>query len=255
MKKRVKKSNSILQCMALRQPLDYVTIPATFFIAILSVYVIVDSMLVGIDHTMKEIRHFAPVVLFSAAPFVIAALIVVTKLDQSHSHLAALAMTDPLTGLPNRRSLTLQIDTLQVHDAVGFLLIIDADHFKRVNDTYGHGVGDECLLAIADRLRDIARPDDVYGRIGGEEFGAYLPYTTAAELRSIGEKLCKGVSMKIEGQDAPLRLTLSVGATETYATENITAALQRADEALYVAKNTGRARMVTWSKRMSDKAA
>ena len=138
---------------------------------------------------------------------------------------------------------------------MGFLLILDADHFKRVNDTYGHAVGDECLKAIAERLREISRPNDVYGRIGGEEFGAFLPYTTAAELRTIGMGLCKGIHIDVPGLDQPLRLTMSVGATETHEDENVASALQRADEALYVAKSTGRAKMVTWTKSMADKIA
>lgn len=241
--------------MALRRPLDYVVKPVWFYLAILLVYLIACSILAGTEHAVAELHHSIPVVLLTSTPFIFASLLVVTKLDRIHLDLAQLALTDALTELPNRRSFTLQIDNHQRHGAMGFLLILDADHFKRVNDTYGHAIGDECLKAIANRLREISRPNDVYGRIGGEEFGAFLPYTTAAELRSIGQSLCKGIHIDAPGLDQPLRLTMSVGATETHEDENVAAALQRADEALYVAKSTGRAKMVTWTKSMADKIA
>lgn len=241
--------------MALRRPIDYVTKPIAFFVAILSVYIMVEFGVEGADHSIKTIKKQAPIVVLTALPFVIASLVVISKLDCIHNDLAQLALTDALTNLPNRRSFSLQVDNLQTNGAIGFLLILDADHFKRVNDTYGHAVGDDCLRAIADRLRETRRPDDVYGRIGGEEFGAYLPDTTAADLRKIGDVLCKGIHIEIAGLDAPLRITMSVGATETHPDEDVTRALQRADEALYVAKSTGRARMVSWSKSMADKIA
>jgi len=249
------KSGFTIQKLALRRPLDYLTKPAAFFLAILSVFIIANFILGYPGHELSDVMMFTPVVLLTALPFVIASLIVVTKLDRIHTDLADMALTDPLTDLPNRRSFTFQSDNLQAHGAVGFLLIIDADHFKRVNDTYGHAVGDDCLRAIAARLRDVRRADDIYGRIGGEEFAVYLPYTSAAELRKIGDSLCKGIHIDVDGLDAPLRLTMSVGATETHEGEPVNAALQRADEALYVAKSTGRARMVIWTKAMADKIA
>lgn len=251
------KPSSAIQKLALRRPLDYVTKPMAFFIAIMSMFVISDSIFFGMmhDHPDYELLHIAPVIFLTALPFVVASLTVVTRLDRVHENLAELALTDVLTGLPNRRSFTAKTDNLQAHGSSGFLLILDADHFKNVNDTYGHAVGDECLKAIADRLREVRRPHDIYGRIGGEEFGAYLPFTTNAELRKIGERLCKGIHISVEGLEHPLRLTMSVGATETHEDELVTAALQRADEALYVAKSTGRARMVTWTKSMAGQIA
>jgi len=237
---RQQQLSSTLQRMALRRPLDYVVKPVWFYLAILLVYLIACSILAGTEHAVAELHHSIPVVLLTSTPFIFASLLVVTKLDRIHLDLAQLALTDALTELPNRRSFTLQIDNHQRHGAMGFLLILDADHFKRVNDTYGHAIGDECLKAIANRLREISRPNDV---------------TTAAELRSIGQSLCKGIHIDAPGLDQPLRLTMSVGATETHEDENVAAALQRADEALYVAKSTGRAKMVTWTKSMADKIA
>ena len=243
-------THTILQRMAMHRPRDYIIKPFLFYLAILGVYAIAYTSWVGSENVIEDFHLFVPVVLITATPFMIAALIVITKLDRIHMDLAELALTDVLTKLPNRRSFTLQVDNIRRRGTVGFLLILDADHFKRVNDTYGHAVGDLCLQAIAVRLREMKRPSDVYGRIGGEEFGAFLPYATAAELRAIGQGLCKGIFVDIPDLDQPLRLTMSVGATETRENEAVEDALKRADEALYIAKSSGRARMITWAKGM-----
>ena len=249
------KTSTILQRMALHRPRDYIITPLAFYLAIITVYVAACTILSGPEHVIEEFHHFVPVVLLTATPFMAAALYVVTKLDRIHMDLAELALTDVLTELPNRRSFTMQVENLRRRGTLGFLLILDADHFKRVNDTYGHAVGDICLKAIADRLRESKRPNDIYGRIGGEEFGAFLPYATIAELRAIGQTLCKGIRIDVPELDEPLRVTMSVGATETREKEPFNNALQRADEALYLAKSSGRAKLITWSKSMASNSA
>ena len=188
-------------------------------------------------------------------PFTTLAFGMMTHMHRMQTQLAELAMTDVLTGLPNRRAFVARASRAHAAGDAGFVLIIDADHFKRINDTYGHGVGDRCLQAIAKRINDIRRPEDIIGRIGGEEFGAFMPYCTMEEINTIGGRLCNAILINLPEERDPLRLTLSVGAAETQPHELIEVALSRADEALYAAKTSGRARLVVWSRRAIDKVA
>jgi diguanylate cyclase (GGDEF)-like protein len=254
MRKPVSDQRSFMSRLALRRPSDFVLKPVYFQLAVLVLYFVVERMIYA-QADIDSFLYQLPLVSITAFPFILFGFLAVTRLDRMQTDLATLALTDTLTKLPNRRSFEIQVENLQAHNTEGFLLILDADHFKRVNDTYGHAVGDECLIAISRRLHEVKGPDDIYGRIGGEEFGAYLPFRTAAELREIGQNLCRPILVEVASLDAPLRLTMSVGATESHKNENLASAFQRADEALYVAKSTGRARMVRWTKSMKNTAA
>jgi len=184
------------------------------------------------------------------APFMCVAFILVVYLDRLQASLGNLAMTDALTGLPNRRAFSCDVERYLRSGEVGYLMILDADHFKRINDTYGHPVGDLCLQAIGTRLDNIVAPGDAIGRLGGEEFGIYLPCCTQERLFELSKRLCHQITVPHPQTAALLRFTLSVGATETRPNETVEEGLARADEALYVAKETGRARMVVWKPNM-----
>lgn len=186
------------------------------------------------------------IVVCIATPFLAIQFIVVTYLDRLQRRLAELAMTDVLTGLPNRRAFIENTTTTRENLPVGTLLLLDADHFKRINDTYGHATGDACLQAIAERLRQSLTPDDVYGRLGGEEFAAYLPRATPQRVRQFGEQLTRSILTATADGKATVNVTLSIGAAYVQPECSIEVLFRRADTALYSAKANGRAKMVIW---------
>lgn len=164
--------------------------------------------------------------------------------------LAAEALTDALTGLANRRALEQQLDQLLAHaqreDEPLSLLIFDADHFKAVNDTYGHAIGDVVLAALAHRARDAMRAQDVLGRFGGEEFMAILPGAKRDAALVAAERLRAHVEESpIMTGAGPVAVTVSVGVATTPTLEPTRATIvSAADQALYSAKRTGRNRVV-----------
>jgi diguanylate cyclase len=178
-------------------------------------------------------------------PFNTLAFAMVTYMDRMQTHLAEPAMTDVLTGLQNRRSLVAKAGGVRSSGQSGFVLIIDANHFKRINDTYGHAVGDSCLQAIAKRLNDVRRPENPIGRIGGKEFGAFMLYCSMQEIDLIGRKLCNAIRINLLDERVPQRLTLSVGVATTQVGDTLEHAMRRADELMYKAKLSGRGAMVS----------
>jgi diguanylate cyclase (GGDEF)-like protein len=122
---------------------------------------------------------------------------------------------------------------------------LDADHFKRINDQWGHAAGDACLSAIAERLRACLRPGDLVGRLGGEEFAVFLPSVTAEDAVRVGERLCQAVAVEAEGIEDGLTVTLSAGAA--LGGRPFDQLMRQADAALYQAKAQGRARLVVWT--------
>lgn len=163
--------------------------------------------------------------------------------------LALLAARDDLTGLPNRRSI---LETVrQAHMArarsneMACVAILDIDHFKAVNDTYGHDVGDAALIAFSNACSENLRGRDVLGRFGGEEFLLVLPGAQISALEGVFERLQAGLHVTaVPGMPSDARLSFSMGAVSIEADEMIEQAIHRADEALYRAKANGRNRMV-----------
>ena len=152
------------------------------------------------------------------------------------------ALTDELTKLPNRRALAQRfLQEMQRarrhHNAIAFLMI-DLDHFKAVNDTYGHLNGDAVLAELAQILVTGARESDVCARYGGEEFALILHETTAPGARTLAER----IRSKVEAATFPggLKLTISVGVAATDEPALFTQLMDRADQALYMAKQGGR---------------
>jgi diguanylate cyclase (GGDEF)-like protein len=182
-----------------------------------------------------------------ALPFVGLILSLLHRQRRLQDQLLHLATTDMLTGLPNRRAFLARAATLKGSGRTGSLLILDIDHFKRVNDTYGHAVGDACLRAVANRLRQSLRAEDIVGRIGGEEFCVFLPGATEEEARQTGLRLCRAVAFEPDGEHLVLRVTLSAGASFGEDATSLETLMARADQALYNAKAQGRARLVLWS--------
>ncbi|MEM8752348.1 MAG: diguanylate cyclase [Pseudomonadota bacterium] len=178
----------------------------------------------------------------------------ITMISLREMHLACrelqeLASTDPLTGLANRREfMTILDNEIKRHrrfHAPFAVAMLDIDHFKSVNDTYGHDVGDEVLKTLASRLTDSLRAYDVVGRLGGEEFAVIFPSTEFADGASICERLLGRIRDEpIETAAGPLQITASVGMTSSMtANANGRDYLKKADELLYLAKGSGRDRL------------
>lgn len=163
--------------------------------------------------------------------------------------LVNLATTDPLTGALNRRSfmergLEVMRDCRREQGALGALMI-DADHFKRINDTFQHAGGDAVLQALTQTLKREVRGGDLVGRLGGEEFAVLLPRTGLAAAEQTAERVRLAISaMRVEREGATIPVTVSIGLTVlAQGDAGIDALLARADQALYSAKRNGRNRV------------
>lgn len=175
------------------------------------------------------------------------------RLRENYERSLAMALTDPLTGAFNRRYLDIHLPRLFERAKKGArhlsVLMIDIDHFKKVNDTYGHAVGDEVLRELVARLNKSLRSFDLVTRMGGEEFAVILPEADDETSQMIGQRLCKAmadVPVRLGSLAVDLPVTISVGvSTLSDNDETPNATMKRADEALYRAKNGGRNRVET----------
>lgn len=161
--------------------------------------------------------------------------------------------TDALTGVPNRRQMDEQLEEA-IHAATAqggepaCLALADLDHFKRINDTYGHAVGDEVLKAFSQLLITSMRDTDRIYRYGGEEFLIFMNGVDLERAESILDRLREKISrypLNIEGLPDSVHITVSFGIAEVIENEPLRALIRRADEALYQAKNGGRNRVCT----------
>ncbi len=161
-----------------------------------------------------------------------------------NSGLVELSNTDKLTGIRNRRffqeKLEEQINLYRREGTSFSLLIIDIDHFKQVNDTYGHQVGDVVLVKLAGLLVDGVRPEDVVARFGGEEFTILLPGTGADKSKEMAEQLNRTVAQAAWEETGSL--TVSIGAATFSEQDTEASILVNADRALYASKRNGRNR-------------
>lgn len=166
------------------------------------------------------------------------------KLEEQNELLENLATTDELTKLFNRRTvyskLEYEMDRAKRYKNPLSIMMIDIDHFKQVNDRYGHVRGDDVLREVADTIRRSVRRTDIPGRYGGEEFLVIFPNSNLAESLVVAERIREGVN-EIKYDD-DLRVTISCG-VKTFEGETITELLHKADEKLYEAKEQGRNRV------------
>jgi diguanylate cyclase (GGDEF)-like protein len=158
------------------------------------------------------------------------------------------ALRDPLTNTGNRiamdQTLSREIELARRHKCPLSVLMLDIDHFKRVNDVYGHAVGDEVLKAVAGSIKDQLRNIDMVFRYGGEEFLIVLSNTTGEAAAMVGERLRYAAQqLTYATPDQPLGLTVSLGCATLLPTESTESLQRRADDALYVAKREGRNRL------------
>ncbi len=171
------------------------------------------------------------------------------ELAEANERLLVLATTDSLTGLANRRhfleKLRDELSRTQRYGRPLSVAMVDADHFKAVNDTYGHEVGDRVLQQLSNLMSQEVRDVDCVGRLGGEEFAILLPETSVEGAKVFCERLLKKIrAAEIDLGEATLRYTVSIGLTQVCKGETMTdVILNRADEALYAAKESGRDRV------------
>ena len=166
--------------------------------------------------------------------------------------LEELSRTDYLTGVLNRRAITRSLQETQ--DAVTTekesfcTILLDLDHFKQINDEYGHAVGDHALRHAVDRVRHGIREKDLLGRWGGEEFLIVAPRTNLDEAQALAERLCRNLAdTQVSTDGVSVAVTGSFGVTRYVPGENIDTCLKRTDDALYAAKHQGRNRIMVLS--------
>jgi diguanylate cyclase (GGDEF)-like protein len=174
----------------------------------------------------------------------------VINLDVAQLSLKKLASTDELTDLKNRRHIMKRLDEEYQRacrlEAPLSLIMLDIDHFKKINDSFGHPFGDQVLKCVADRMKETLRSYDILGRIGGEEFLIVSPGTTEAEAIVLAERVRSNIgnSSIVEG-DKEVSITVCAGvALLSEADDSAEMLLKRADKALYKAKQEGRNRVV-----------
>ncbi len=205
----------------------------------------------GAANALPPLASVFGMIHFEALIFLIGTTIFVVAhmREASELHFKATAATDPLTGLANRRDLFERAEGLlerarreEVELAV---VVMDLDRFKLINDSFGHAVGDEVLKVFAGVARRALRPNDILGRLGGEEFAVILPGTDADAARAIAERIrrtYREVAETVAGQT--VNGTVSAGiATREPGDGGISDLLRRGDEALYRAKRLGRNRV------------
>lgn len=164
---------------------------------------------------------------------------------QLHAEVQKLALTDPLTGVFNRRGFVeagrKEIARFHRYRLPLSAVMIDIDHFKEINDCYGHSSGDQAIAAAAARIRTILRCTDILGRYGGDELAILLPHTDLASARDLARRLCDSIGRTpLPVKDVSIRITISVGTAEADTGDELNDLLRKADAALYRAKRAGR---------------
>ena len=187
---------------------------------------------------------------FLAGPLLFLLLSKMRQLAIAHENLTVIASTDSLTRVLNRGAFTMMVDAYlteakkEASLRSGSLLVVDADHFKRINDTLGHQQGDAALQIIADTIQGAVRSTDLVGRIGGEEFGIFLPGANPQQAAAVAEK----IRASIEQIDFPVggasrSLSVSVGGAIFVHETSFDELFLAADKCLYAAKTSGRNRI------------
>lgn len=218
-------------------------------VSVLATYFLVTPLLTpedranGMLFVSLAIAVVVPALVAPAATLALVSLVV--RLDAAYQKVLALSTTDPLTDVSNRRGLFTQAEMRLSTARAGqqaLVGIIDLDHFKTINDSHGHYVGDLVLVDVVRRLQDAVGPSGVVGRIGGDEF-AFVVIGSRAEVdhqaRTIRER-CHTITLHYDRLSVPVTVTVSVGLVLLEPGESFDQGLARADDALYSAKEATR---------------
>jgi two-component system cell cycle response regulator len=232
---------------ALRSSPELADIPVVFLTARTTTEDVVEGLRLGAHDYLR--KPFEPSELLARVSAAFRVKTLQDQLRQRNSELDAMSRTDALTGLPNRREMqermTAAASAARRHHQPSAVLMVDIDHFKKVNDTYGHHAGDLVLRAVAGRLSAACRAEDSAGRWGGEEFLVVAPMTSLVG----GEKLAEHIRSSIGDSAVPIgdgsviAVTASIGVAAGEQPAEVV--LAAADAALYAAKSAGRNRVVT----------
>jgi diguanylate cyclase len=211
------------------------------------------------DMTVQDIRNVLDEVLVATKKVVHSGKAIKQKLNNTTNILEGIKnqfvkakdelLKDFLTGILNRKGFTEKLESLVTNTTNFCLLMLDIDHFKSFNDKHGHLVGDEVLKFVANNIQKTVRGGDVVARFGGEEFVVILPKTELLGAKAVAENIRTSFAkMKLQrkNQSEDLgNITVSIGGAQYLLCENLETLINRADEALYFAKNSGRNRVVT----------
>ncbi|WP_281213205.1 tetratricopeptide repeat-containing diguanylate cyclase [Shewanella insulae] len=194
---------------------------------------------------LKQNKYLQLAVIVLGCIIMLILSIVAYKQSQKSKLLSILALTDHLTQLPNRRYTYSKgegyFKSKDEGDHPLSIILFDADHFKKVNDKYGHDIGDKVLIALANISNGLMRKQDLVGRVGGEEFLVILPGTTAEQALNIAQRLVTTVeSSNFDDVYVNFKLTISAGIASVEGDKSFEHLLKRADDALYRAKSSGR---------------
>ncbi|XOV85205.1 MAG: GGDEF domain-containing protein [bacterium] len=204
-------------------------------------------LLAGVSafHPQNVVAMAAILPILIASPITYYVACTSLKLTHTQIELRRLAETDDLTRLPNRRSFFRQASSiLEIQSEPASLMVIDADHFKELNDSYGHAVGDKALVAIADILRSSFRANDLLCRVGGEEFAVLVAGMDARQANILATRVVNRISANpLTEPGAIIEFSVSCGIADTLTTRNLAALFKAADDAMYLAKQQGRNRV------------
>lgn len=221
--------------------------------AVLVAHVLTDGGIAG-PHLTEHLLVVAGVPLLVTPVLTYVLLSILMAQGEMIRTIEARIMYDMLTGMLNRNHF---LDSVRAANVNGPMLIIDADHFKSINDNHGHAVGDEALRIMANAIQHCIGKDGYVGRLGGEEFGVFLPGKSAAEGVAWAEAICtavRGVSPLVAGNN--IKLSVSIGCAYHRATRVIGHSMKIADDLLYRAKADGRDRVAhDFGKRAERKSA
>jgi diguanylate cyclase (GGDEF)-like protein len=213
-------------------------------------------------HTEIAVMLAAGIPLLVTPPIAWFLVDLLLRVHRAEQEMRSLASYDSLTGLPSRHAFfdnaNNYVSLAQREKSPFSVMIIDLDHFKSINDRFGHPAGDAVLKLFADVVNSIARRSDIIGRVGGEEFAIVLPSTNTSEALEFSERLHHAINQAVlKYKDSAIRYTVSIGLSEfdTDSEDSIDDLLARADLALYQAKQSGRNQTATFNPQLTQAAA
>ena len=247
---------TLVEVAAIRQRSDFVIKPLIFLFFLIIIVFTTENTIVP-EGKGKSLDEIFQVIIPGWVLISVFFFSIISHLDRVKGEMARLALTDDLTQLPNRRAFFDNVSRSIKAGHLGYLLILDVDYFKRVNDGFGHSAGDAALQTLARRLETTASDSDHIGRLGGEEFGFFLGKQDHHHLTFAADQILKPIFCDIRhlGYETDIKMTVSIGATDVARSQPLERIFHRADLALYKAKANGRAQMVIWHPDIENTAA
>lgn len=227
-----------LQLLAPRHAIGWVWRMVVLLVCGVGLGIAADAIMTG-QFAAPRGAELLPVLMVGGA-FALALLGALAHAARIERRMLHVKTCDPVTGLPNRGHFLAR--TSRALPQSGVLLLLDIDHFKALNDARGHRAGDLCLMALAQRFRELTRSTDILGRLDGAVFAIYLPGAPIETARDIGGRMSEGLAV-VDGNRV-LQVTISVGAVVADGCTPLEQLMREADKALDRAKLQGRARMI-----------